>query len=110
MKDFHDGVRFARSALADPGRCPELAGTPAHHTNRNSFVETDDLDLVTDFLLDALLFVNLGELATLLADAYAFGEHAFWAAVRGVIQTYHRRFPSSPTGSGGSTCSSRASR
>ncbi len=95
VKDFHDGVRFSRSALADPGRCPELAGTPAHHTNRNSFVETDDLDLVTDFLLDALLFINLGELAMLLADAdaYAFGEHEFWAAVRRAIQTYHQRFP-----------------
>lgn len=92
VKDF-GGVRFARSALADPGRCPELAGKPAHHTNRNSFVETDDLHLVTDFLLDALCFINLGELATLLADTYAFSEQEFWAVVRGAIQTYHRRFP-----------------
>jgi 2-[(L-alanin-3-ylcarbamoyl)methyl]-3-(2-aminoethylcarbamoyl)-2-hydroxypropanoate synthase len=93
VKDFHDGVRFSRSALADPGRCPEFAGTPAHHTNRNSFVETDDLDLVTDFLLDALCFINLGELAMLLADAYSFGEQEFWAVMRSGIQTYHRRFP-----------------
>ena len=93
VRDFHDGVRFSRSQLADPGRCPELAETPAHHTNRNSFVETDDLDLVTDFLLDALLFVNLGELAMLLADAYGFGEREFWAVTRHAIQAYHRRFP-----------------
>ena len=93
VRDFHDGVRFSRSQLADPGGCPELAGTPAHHTNRNSFVETDDLDLVTDFLLDALLFVNLGELAMLLADAYRFGEQEFWAVVRHAIQAHHRRFP-----------------
>lgn len=93
VRDFHDGVRFSRSQLADPGRCPELAQTPAHHTNRNSFVETDDLDLVTDFLLDALLFVNLGELAMLLADAYGFGEREFWAVTRHAIQAYHRRFP-----------------
>ncbi|MGH3774633.1 MAG: IucA/IucC family protein [Pseudonocardiaceae bacterium] len=93
VKDFHDGVRFSRRHLADPGRCPELAGTPAHHTNRNSFVETDDLDLVTDFLLDALLFINLGELAMLLADCYGFDEQEFWAVVRSAIQAYHRRFP-----------------
>jgi 2-[(L-alanin-3-ylcarbamoyl)methyl]-3-(2-aminoethylcarbamoyl)-2-hydroxypropanoate synthase len=93
VRDFHDGVRFSRSALADPGRCPELAGTPAHHTNRNSFVETDDLDLVTDFLLDALCFINLGELAMLLADAYSFGEQEFWAVARRAIQTYQQRFP-----------------
>jgi siderophore synthetase component len=93
VKDFHDGVRFCRSALADPDRCPRLAGTPAHHTNRNSFVETDDLHLVTDFLLDALLFINLGELAMLLADDYRFAEQEFWAAVREAIQAYHRRRP-----------------
>ncbi|MGH3751440.1 MAG: IucA/IucC family protein [Pseudonocardiaceae bacterium] len=91
MKDFHNGGRFSRSALADPGRCPELAGKPAHHTN--SLVETDDLDLVTDFLLDTLCFINLGELAMLLADTYAFSEQAFWAVVRGAIQSYHWRFP-----------------
>ncbi len=93
VKDFHDGVRFSRRHLADPGRCPQLAGTPAHHTNRNSFVETDDVDLVTDFLLDALLFINLGELAVFLADCYGFGEQQFWAVVRSAIQAYHRRFP-----------------
>lgn len=93
VKDFHDGVRFSRSHLADPGRCPELAGTPEHHTNRNSFVETDDLGLVTDFLLDALCFVNLGELAMLLADTYGFAEQEFWSVVRTAIRTYQRRFP-----------------
>ncbi|MGH3834875.1 MAG: IucA/IucC family protein [Pseudonocardiaceae bacterium] len=93
VKDFHDGVRFSRRHLADPGRCPELTGTPAHHTNRNSFVETDDLDLVTDFLLDALLFINLGELAMLLADCYGFAEQEFWTVVGTAIQAYHRRFP-----------------
>ncbi|MGH3904621.1 MAG: IucA/IucC family protein [Pseudonocardiaceae bacterium] len=93
VKDFHDGVRFSRAHLADPGRCPELAGTPTHHPNRNSFVETDDLNLVTDFLLDALFFINLGELAMLLADCYGFDEQEFWAVVRSAIQTYQQRFP-----------------
>lgn len=93
VKDFHDGVRFSRSHLADPGRCPELAATPEHHTNRNSFVETDDPALVTDFLPDALLFVNLGELAMLLADTYGFAEQEFWAVVRTAIRSHQRRFP-----------------
>ncbi len=92
VRDFHDGVRFCRSALADPQGCPQLAAPPENHPNRNSFVETDDLDLVTDFLLDALLFINLGELAIFLADSYGFDEQEFWAVVRGTIQCYHRRF------------------
>ncbi|MGH4001012.1 MAG: IucA/IucC family C-terminal-domain containing protein, partial [Pseudonocardiaceae bacterium] len=92
VRDFHDGVRFCRSALADPQVCPRLAATPDTHPNRNSFIETDDLDLVTDFLLDALLFINLGELAIFLADSYGFVEREFWAVVRSTIQCYHRRF------------------
>jgi siderophore synthetase component len=93
VRDFHDGVRFSRSQLANPELCPKLAATPAHHTNPNSFVETGEPDRVTDFLLDALLFINLGELAMLLTDFYGFGEQEFWAVVRGGIAAYHQRFP-----------------
>ncbi|MQA16154.1 MAG: siderophore biosynthesis protein [Pseudonocardiaceae bacterium] len=93
LRDFHDGVRFCRSRLADPDACPPLAATPAHHGNRNSFVETEDLDLVTDFLLDAFFFINLGELALFLDGAYGLPEREFWAAARGQVETYQRRFP-----------------
>ena len=93
VKDFHDGVRFSRPLLARPELCPELAGTPAHHVNRNSFIETDDLDLVADYLLDALLFVNLGELSLFLADQYGFDEREFWAAARRAVRGYQQRFP-----------------
>ncbi|MBB3050481.1 siderophore synthetase component [Prauserella isguenensis] len=93
LKDFHDGVRFSRAELADPRRCPELRATPEHHGNRNSFVETDDLGLVADFVLDAFFFINIGELGIFLADAYAFDEREFWAIVRERIGAYRRRFP-----------------
>jgi siderophore synthetase component len=93
LRDFHDGVRFSRAALAEPELCPELLPPPSHHQNRNSFLETDDLDLVADFLLDAFLFVNLGELAIFLADAYDLDERSFWATVSDAIASYQRRFP-----------------
>ncbi|GAA2775586.1 IucA/IucC family protein [Saccharopolyspora taberi] len=93
LRDFHDGVRFSRARLARPELCPELAGTPAHHVNRNSFVETDDLDLVVDYLLDALLFINLGELSLFLADSYGFDEREFWSIARRTVHDYQRRFP-----------------
>ncbi len=93
LRDFHDGVRFSRAGLADPGGCPQLAGTPAHHGNHNSFLETEDLDLVTDFLLDAFCFVNLGELALFLDEAYGLPERRFWAAARRQVEAYQRRFP-----------------
>jgi len=93
LKDFHDGVRFARAQLAEPQLCPRLAPTPAHHQNRNSFLETDDLDLVADFLLDAFVFINIGELGIFLADAYDLPERDFWAIVSDVVTAYQRRFP-----------------
>jgi siderophore synthetase component len=93
LKDFHDGVRFSRRLLAEPALCPALAAPPPHHANRNSFLETDDVQLVTDFLLDAFLFINLGELAIFLADAYGFEERAFWAIADAVVAGYQERFP-----------------
>lgn len=93
LRDFHDGVRFSRSHLANPTLCPQLRATPAEHGNRNSFVETDQLEQVTDFLLDAFFFINLGELAMFLADNYDLPEQDFWAEAQDVIDEYHARFP-----------------
>ncbi|WP_199431444.1 IucA/IucC family protein [Qaidamihabitans albus] len=93
LRDFHDGVRFSRAHLANPGLCPPLRGTPPEHENRNSFVETGDLELVADFLLDALFFVNIGELGIFLSDAYGLDEREFWAIIRAALRRYHARFP-----------------
>ena len=93
LKDFHDGVRFCRAELAEPELCPVLTPPPSHHENRNSFLETDDLELVADFLLDAFFFINIGELGIFLADAYELAERDFWAIVSKVITAYQRRFP-----------------
>lgn len=97
LRDFHDGVRFCRAALAEPERCPELFATPPHHANRNSFVQTDDTELVADFVLDAFLFINLGELAMFLRDAYLLPEPDFWALAREVLAEHQRRFPAPAT-------------
>jgi len=95
LKDFHDGIRFSKNHLADPGICPDLLATPAYHArvNRNSFIETDDIQLVRDFVLDAFFFINLGELAMFLADHYGYEESRFWSLTRQVIETYQRQFP-----------------
>ncbi|MPY77229.1 MAG: siderophore biosynthesis protein [Actinophytocola sp.] len=93
LKDFHDGVRFSRALLSDPDGCPSLASPPPHHVNANSFVETEDVELVTDFLLDAFCFINLGELGGFLDDVGLLDEREFWAIVRDGIADYQARFP-----------------
>ncbi|MEJ2887711.1 IucA/IucC family protein [Actinomycetospora aeridis] len=92
LKDFHDGVRFCRRLLADPDDAPHLAPPPAHHPNRNSFVETDDPHQVTDFLLDAFFFVNLGELGLLLTERGLMDEAAFWGIVAARVRAHDRRY------------------
>lgn len=91
LKDFHDGVRFCRRLLADPRDAPELAPPPPHHTNRNSFVETDEPSQVTDFLLDAFFFVNLGELGLFLDEHGLLDEATFWSIVAGRVRAHDRR-------------------
>ncbi len=93
VKDFHDGVRFCRAELADPAACPPLEAPPAHHGNANSFLETDDLGAVTGFLLDALCFVNLTDIAHLLARDYDLPEAQFWSEVVGAVRAHAGRVP-----------------
>ncbi|MEW9673080.1 IucA/IucC family siderophore biosynthesis protein [Ammoniphilus sp. 3BR4] len=94
LKDFHDGIRFSRKHLMNPENCPELLGTPEYHArvNRNSFIETDDIEAVRDFMHDAFFFINIGELALVMADYFGFEERKFWALARQTIESYQQRF------------------
>ena len=89
-RDLHDGIRFSRRYLAEPDRVPDLAATPQAHlrVNRNSFVETDDPEAVRDFVHDAFFFVNLAEVAFVLADDFGLDERRFWAGVRTVVERH----------------------
>lgn len=91
LRDFHDGVRFCRALLADPDGAPRLDAPPPHHTNANSFVETDDPGQVTDFLLDAFFFVNLGELGLFLDDHGLLDEETFWTVVARRVREHQER-------------------
>ena len=95
LKDFHDGIRFAPAYLAEPDKQPTLLATPVEHArvNRNSYIETDDPAELRDFVHDALLFINLSELALLLSEYFGLEEEAFWELLGGVIRDYQDRFP-----------------
>ncbi|AMA71826.1 IucA/IucC family protein [Aneurinibacillus thermoaerophilus] len=94
LKDFHDGIRFSRTHVVDAKTCPALLHPPEYHArvNRNSFIETDDPETVRDFVHDAFFFINIGELALFMEEYFAFNETKFWLLVRGIIETYQRRF------------------
>lgn len=95
LKDFHDGVRFARHLLAHPQAAPELVPVPEAHlqANRTSYLEAEHGDEVRDFLHDAFFFVNLAEVAMFLDDHCGLAERRFWALARDVVLAHRRRFP-----------------
>ena len=95
LRDFHDGIRFSATGLADRSRRPALRPTPPEHlrVNRNSYLEAEHDAEVRDFVSDCLFFVNLAELALFLEDRFDLAEERFWALARRVVEDHRRRFP-----------------
>ncbi|MNZ89617.1 Aerobactin synthase [compost metagenome] len=95
LKDLHDGLRFSREALPQPDAYPELHLEPAHHRamNRHSYMQTDDLAAVTDFMHSAFFFVCLGELCMFLDEQYGLEESRFWAMAAQAIRQYQQEHP-----------------
>lgn len=98
IKDFHDGVRFKRALLSDIAKNPQLQDTPEAHQriNRNSFIETDDVQLVRDFVLDAFFFINIAGQILFMDEAYNLSESDQWHMVYDCIQDYLRTHPNLP--------------
>ncbi|MWJ33650.1 IucA/IucC family siderophore biosynthesis protein [Saccharibacillus sp. WB 17] len=94
LKDFHDGVRYCPS-LPHPFGYPGVDYPPANHhgVNRNSFLEKERPDEVKDFMLDALLFIHLTELAFFMEKQYGLSEEAWWSLVAEAVLDYQGRFP-----------------
>lgn len=95
LKDFHDGVRFSKEHLPQPNLCPQLHREPAHHRalNRHSYMQTDDLAAVKDFVHSAFFFVCISELGIFLHEQYGLAEQKFWEMVAEVIYRYQEDHP-----------------
>lgn len=98
IKDFHDGVRFKRDLLSDIAKNPQLQDTPEAHQriNRNSFIETNDVQLVRDFVLDAFFFINMSQLILFMRESYDLSETKQWRMVYDCIQDYLQAHPDLP--------------
>lgn len=95
LKDFHDGLRFSRPHLTHPELCPELNPEPARHRalNRHSYMQTDDLEAVKDFVHSAFYFVFAADLCLFLNERHGLKEGTFWELAAGVIYDYQDRYP-----------------
>lgn len=94
LKDFHDGIRYCPS-IPHPSGYPDIEYPPANHqrVNRNSFVGKEDPSEVKDFMLDALFFINLTEVAFFLEKHFGLSEKQWWRMAAEVIFNYQERFP-----------------
>ncbi|MCJ2043047.1 hypothetical protein MKK58_00555 [Methylobacterium sp. J-078] len=98
LKDFHDGVRFVPDLLA--GTRPSLVPTPPEHArvNANSYVEARDVEDVRDFVLDALLGVNLAELGWCLDLWFGYPETRFWDRIVEALHLHCAAWPAARAG------------
>ncbi|SMR71964.1 Siderophore synthetase component [Aliiroseovarius halocynthiae] len=90
LKDFHDGIRYVPSLQKDADSRPKIHHVPSYHQNinRNSYIEIEDFEYVRDFVLDAVFFINLSEIAHFLEKHFDFPERSFWQCAYDVITDY----------------------
>ncbi len=95
LKDFHDGVRFSRKHVSKPELCPNLHLEPAEHRamNRHSYMQTDDLSAVTDFVHSAFFFVCISEVSMFLNEQYDLDEAYVWETAAAIIYDYQNQHP-----------------
>jgi siderophore synthetase component len=88
-------VEFYGPYLDDPAKRPDYESTHERYRSAapNAFYEMDSVRLLQEMMLDALFFMNLGELALMLADHYEWEEARFWMLVNEVIEEHLERFP-----------------
>ncbi|MBP1999967.1 siderophore synthetase component [Paenibacillus shirakamiensis] len=94
LKDFHDGIRYCPWALHS-NEYPQIEYPPPNHqkVNRNSFIEKEDPKEVKDFLLDALMFINLTDLAWFMEKHFGLHESRWWDIAVKIIKDYQAHFP-----------------
>ncbi|MCM3747840.1 siderophore biosynthesis protein [Paenibacillus pasadenensis] len=93
LKDFHEDVVYSRAFLNRPDLCPDLTQVHERYAlkeERANF-EVEDVAPLRYLTLGALFFVNVGELAMLLADRYGFEETKFWEMTAACLHRHMER-------------------
>jgi 3,4-dihydroxybenzoyl-citryl-spermidine/N-citryl-spermidine--spermidine ligase len=95
LKDFHEDVLYYPSFLLQPELCPDWKEVHKRYSDpgvRANF-EAERIEPLRYLTLGALFFVNLAELAMLLADRYGYQEQRFWELTAERIHRYGERSP-----------------
>lgn len=96
LKDFHEGVEYCDSFLADSSIRPDFASLHEVYEQAvpGDFFDMGSLNSVREMTLDALFHMNLGELAIMLKDEYDVSEQSFWLLVLEILEQHIQNNPS----------------
>ncbi|MFD0589001.1 IucA/IucC family protein [Paenibacillus sp. GCM10027627] len=93
LRDFHEGVEYVGSFLTSPELLPEFGDLhPAYKDARpNDFFEMASLKDLSEMLMDALWFMNMGYLIMDAADRSECSEQELWQIVAEELIAYEQR-------------------
>lgn len=95
LRDFHEGVEYYGPFLAAPELVPDFGRLhPAYAEGEpGDFFEMGSMQDLSEMLMDALWFMNIGTIIAFMARRYPIGERELWAMVAQELETYQTSFP-----------------
>ncbi|REK71142.1 IucA/IucC family protein [Paenibacillus paeoniae] len=96
LRDFHEGVEYYGPFLASPELVPDFGRLhPAYGDGKpGDYFEMGRLEDLSEMLMDALWFMNIGTIISFAASRFPIGERELWSTVAGELKTYQSSFPS----------------
>lgn len=95
LRDFHEGVEYYEPFLASPEWVPEFGLLhPAYAGGKpGDFFEMGGLQDLSEMLMDALWFMNIGTIITFAARQFPVEERELWTIVASELEAYKASFP-----------------
>ncbi|RJX38902.1 siderophore biosynthesis protein [Paenibacillus pinisoli] len=95
LRDFHEGVEYYGPFLAAPELVPDFGRLhPAYAEGEpGDFFEMGSMQDLSEMLMDALWFMNVGTIIAFMASRYPIGERELWTVVAEELETYQASFP-----------------
>ncbi|RJE87515.1 siderophore biosynthesis protein [Paenibacillus sp. 1011MAR3C5] len=95
LRDFHEGVEYYGPFLTSPELVPDFARLHSAYAEGEpgDYFEMGSLQDLSEMLMDALWFMNIGTIITFAASRFPIGERELWAIVAEELDSYRASFP-----------------
>ncbi|MFF2886437.1 IucA/IucC family protein [Paenibacillus sp. NPDC057967] len=95
LRDFHEGVEYYRPFLASPELVPDFSRLHSAYAGGKpgDYFEMGSLQDLSEMLMDALWFMNIGTIITFMASRFPVGERELWEMVAAELEMYQASFP-----------------